>query len=370
MNFNVIPASRRFRGSYGLVSIRGYLLLLIAAILVPMLVLAGVLAWHYANASRRTVEAVRLDVANNLTYLIDREIGGMAGFLNGIATSPNLRLGEPTTLHRIVEVARTHGFQSLGVFDPSGRLLFASPSDGPIPFASGDRAGVKEILAGKPFYASNLQLIGNNRPGLFYISVPIVADGKVAYVLSGGVLPTQLQGLFAEAGLRDEWQAGITDRVGILMARSRESVTYVGHPAQKPMVEAAIGPQSSGLFDVVSRDGIEVKNAFRKSDMTGWTVGVAVPAAVVNASLWSTAVILAAVGFVLTVISLGLAILVARRISRDVNNLGHAVVAYASGDVVPLPMATLTELRDVLRVVEAAAAVDNDRGIRRPERNA
>ncbi len=130
------------------------------------------------------------------------------------------------------------------------------------------------------------------------------------------------------------------------------------------------GNRWAGLFDVVSRDGIVLKNSFRKSDMTGWTVGVAVPSVVVNASLWSTAVILAAVGFVLTLISLGLAILVARRISRDVNNIGHAVVAYASGDVVPLPTATLTELRDVLRVVEAAAAIEGDRAVRRPERGA
>ncbi|MBV8392719.1 MAG: cache domain-containing protein [Alphaproteobacteria bacterium] len=366
MSSNVIPASRRFRPSYGLASIRGYLLLLIAAILVPMLILAGMLAWHYANASRRTIEAERLDVVNNLTYLIDREIGGMAGFLNGIAISPNLRLGDPATLQRIGEVARAHGFQSLGLFDQNGHLLFVKPPDGSIPFASAERAGVAAVLAGKPFYASNLQIIGNNRPGLFYISVPVTVDGKITHVLTGGVPPAQLQGLFAEAGLREEWRAGITDRTGVIMARSRESATYVGHLAQKPMVEAALGGQSIGLFDVVSRDGVEVKNAFKKSDTTGWTVGVAVPSAVVNASLWSAAFILIAVGCVLTLISLGLAILVARRITNDVNNIGHAVVAYASGDVVPLPTATLTELRDVLRVVEAAAAVDGDRAVRRP----
>ncbi len=38
------PPVRRASAPYGLVSIRSYLLLLIVAILVPMLVLAGVLA--------------------------------------------------------------------------------------------------------------------------------------------------------------------------------------------------------------------------------------------------------------------------------------------------------------------------------------
>ncbi len=103
MSSNVIPATGRFRGSYGLVSIRGYLLLLIAAILVPMLVLAGVLAWHYASASRRTIEAERLDVANNLTYLIDREIGHHGGLPERhrhLAEPASGRLHDAATHHR------------------------------------------------------------------------------------------------------------------------------------------------------------------------------------------------------------------------------------------------------------------------------
>ena len=47
----------RPQAMYGFVSIRSYLLLLIAAILIPMLALAAVLAWQYAPAARRTIEA-------------------------------------------------------------------------------------------------------------------------------------------------------------------------------------------------------------------------------------------------------------------------------------------------------------------------
>ena len=104
---------------------------------------------------------------------------------------------------------------------------------------------------------------------------------------------------------------------------------------------------------MVSRDGIEVKNSFQRSALTGWTAGVAVPASVVNARLWTTALILTAVGLCFTLLSLLLASLVASRITRAVYQIGQAVVAFATGDVVPLPTKTLTELRDVLRVIEA-----------------
>ncbi len=263
----------------------------------------------------------------------------------------------------VTEIAHERGFQVLGIFDPKGHLKFASPVSQQAGFAAADRVGVAEIVAGHKLFVSDLQINPNGTPGLFYVSVPVVVDGEVALVLTGGVMPRQLQRLFGQAGLREGWRAGIVDRTGVIVARSRESDAYVGHKAQKPMADMARGTKAAGLFDVVSRDGVEIKNSFQRSALTGWSVGVAVPASVVNAPLWSTAIILAAVGIGFTLISLLLGILVARRIARDVHRLGDAVVAYATGDVVPLPTATLTELRDVLRVVEAAAAVDSQRAV-------
>jgi hypothetical protein len=76
-------------------STRSYLQLLIAAILLPMIVLVAYLAWHYGGAGRRIIEAERLDVVSNLTHLIDREIKATSGFLTGIATSPGCKPAIP-----------------------------------------------------------------------------------------------------------------------------------------------------------------------------------------------------------------------------------------------------------------------------------
>ena len=74
MSIEAQPSSRASGSSYGF-SIRTHLLRLIAAVILPMLALAGVLAWYYGSAARQTIEAERLDVANNLANLLDREIG-------------------------------------------------------------------------------------------------------------------------------------------------------------------------------------------------------------------------------------------------------------------------------------------------------
>src|SRR5476651_1773092 len=164
---------RLSRSTYGLDSIHAYLLLLIAAILVPMLILAGVLAWHYAAASRRTIEAERLDVATNMTDLIDREIGTFSGLLNGFALAPGLRRTDPRIVQLITDVAREHGIQTIGIFDRAGQLQFTWPSDRQPVFMSSERAGVADILAGSKLFVSDLQVMANGRPGLFYISVPM-----------------------------------------------------------------------------------------------------------------------------------------------------------------------------------------------------
>jgi len=101
--------------------------LLIAAILVPMLVLVAYLAWHYGSASRRTIEAERLDVVSNLTHLIDREIKATSGFLSGIATSAGPQTGNLETQHRVTNVVLAAGFVGLGVVDASNRLMFSEP---------------------------------------------------------------------------------------------------------------------------------------------------------------------------------------------------------------------------------------------------
>src|SRR5471030_1394322 len=164
-----LPLRRRLsRSAYGLDSIRAYLLLLIAAILVPMLILAGVLAWHYAAASRRTIEAERLDVASNMTDIIDREVGTLSGLLDGFALSPGLRRADPRIVQLVTDVARDHGIETLAIFDRTGRPQFTWPSDRQSTLVSGERAGVAEVVAGSKLFVSDLQVMPNGRAGLFY----------------------------------------------------------------------------------------------------------------------------------------------------------------------------------------------------------
>lgn len=360
MTTDALPPSRSSGPSYGF-SIRTHLLRLIAAAILPMLVLAGVLAWYYGMAARQTIAAERLDVANNIANLLDREIGSMGGFLNGVSVSPGFRSGDARVVEVTASMARERGFEVLVLFDRSGHVQMVVPPESADFHVTAEDAGVAEVVGGNKLFVSDLHAVQGARPGLFFLSVPVVVDGRIAYVLSGGVAPKRLQGLFAEAGLRPDWRSGIVDRSGIIVARYRDANIYAGKEAQPPMIAAAKGEASSGLFDVIDRDGIEVKNSFYRSPVTGWTAGVAVPASVVNAPLWNTVIVLGVASACFILMSLVLAILVASRITRAVYQLGQAVMAFATGESVAVPATTLTELRDVLSLIEGTAAVGPSR---------
>ena len=90
----------------GLFTIRSYLLLMIAAIILPMMTLVAILAWDYGAAGRRTIEAERLDVVNNLMHLMDRDIQANEGFLAGVAAS----LAGPRIPETVVTSAMASGF--------------------------------------------------------------------------------------------------------------------------------------------------------------------------------------------------------------------------------------------------------------------
>ena len=339
-------------------SIKTHLLLLIAGVAIPMLLLVAILAWDYSSVARRTIEASRRDAVDDLVNLLDREIQTTAEFLNGLAVYPRIQTGDPDIVPKLASVAIEHGIQVMGLFDLEGHLVFNSAATNSPTFPSAEQVGVPEVAGGQKIFVSDLVSDTAAKTGFLYISVPCLLDGKVAFVLVGGISPSRLQGLFAQAGLHENWVGAIVDRQGILIARSLKFETYVGRHAKAGVVAAARGTERSGLFENTSQEGILMENAFHRAK-NGWMAFVAVPESVLHAPLWRTALTMTIIGLVLTVVGLTVGALIARRISREIHQLGYASVAFAAGDKVRLPTSTIAELQDMSRSLEMTSARKN-----------
>ena len=161
------PPARAYRYT----SIRLYLMLLLGGALVPGLALAVTSSWHYVVAARATIAAQRLDVANNLANLVEREIGSYAGFLEGLAASKGLLDNQGEAVQMATDMARARGFESIAVFDAEGRLLSASTARGHQAIPEVERIGIKQALSRNRMVVSELQR-GSGPSHLFFVSVP------------------------------------------------------------------------------------------------------------------------------------------------------------------------------------------------------
>ena len=118
---------------------------------------------------------------------------------------------------------------------------------------------------------------------------------------------------------------------------TRTALDHRRSPTQARWSRLSAGDRHvSGLFDAVSRDGIDMENAFRADPGIGWTVRRRGAGGCRDAPLRETALTMAAIGLGLMLLSVLPGSLVARRIAYGVHQLGHAAVGLASGDIVPL----------------------------------
>ncbi len=339
-------------------SIRSLLRLLVAAVVVPMLALIVVLSWEYGISVRRAIEAERLDTAGDLVNLSDREVKAAAETLQALTLSPAILQGDASALERVADAFPAHDLKTIVAYDPQGRLLAVAPADSPFgALATPENVGVAAVVASRQVHISRLLVNDAAKSGLFFVSVPVVVDGQVTAILSGGLSPSMLQGLFLKAGLRNGWTGLLVDGAGTVVARSRDAARYVGGPAQTELVEIAKASESSGAFDIADREGIEVKNSFRRSAVTGWTAAVAVPVSVLNAPLWDIAIVMSGIGIGLALLSLVLGSLVAGRIERAVHQLGYVSVALAAGDAVSVPTNPVEEFQEVSLALQRMATL-------------
>ena len=113
-------------------SIRLRLILLIASVLIPLLLLALFIAVRYADAERRVVEAQRYDIANNLAYLLQRDIERVKGVLWGLAVSPDLAEGKLDVFRRHAEAAtKLAGIDAIMLHNASGEELVSTVAGPP-----------------------------------------------------------------------------------------------------------------------------------------------------------------------------------------------------------------------------------------------
>src|SRR6266540_4324133 len=316
-----------------------YLVLYGLAIALPLLLLLGGLLLRSASLGQERLEQRMLQIVDILVDDLDRDFDRHQTILQTLATSQALDNEDWPSFYAQAKAA-LQGRAYIILIDATGRQLVNTYVPyGVQPAMTGDPETLRRILETKAAVISNLFTSLVVKAPVYNTSIPVLRDGKVRFVLSLGLLPSDLAALLSGQKLGPEWVTMVWDANGMILARSRENARHVGMPVPAQMR----GYSQQAVFRTSNIDGVDVLHAIARSRIADWTAAVNVPYSII-AQDWRTSLLLWALAIVLAIaLALIVGLLVARQISRPLSMASKAATALGRGQPFALTSSRLKE---------------------------
>jgi len=339
-------------------SLRSHLTILVFATVVPVLIFAVVIAVLFEKHERAALERGHRDTAQALTVAVDHELIASISTLRALATSEHLDTGDLKAFYEQAQrVLKSHrGWNTILLSDSSGQQLLNlfRPFGAPLP-ASGELPVIRHTLdTGEPSISDLFHGPVSGAP-IIGITVPVMRGGILRYVLAAGLDVAALSRLLSESKLPPDWNATIIDRQGIILARMQGIDKWLGKPGAPALVTQS-RQSEGGAFRATRRDdGAAVYGAYARSRLSGWTVGLAAPAAAVEAPARISLLEVLGGGIVFLVIAGALSAVGVRNIAGAIESLSEAARDLGQGKVTPAKPTKISEVNDVARQMAEAA---------------
>ena len=322
------------------------------------MIFAVVIAMLFEKHERAALERGHRDTAQALTVAVDHELIASISTLRALATSEHLDTGDLKAFYdQALRVLKSHqGWNTISLSDLSGQQLLNlfRPFGAPLP-ASGNLAVIRHTLdTGEPSISDLFHGPVSKAP-IIGITVPVMREGTLRYVLGAGLDVAALSRLLAESNLPADWNATIVDRQGIILARKQGIDQWLGKPADPALVTQS-RQSEEGAFRTTRRDeGVAVYGAYARSRLSGWMVGLTVPAAIVEAPARITLLGVLGGGIVFLLLAGVLSTVGVRRIAGAIESLSAAARDLGQGKVTVARPSRISEVNDVARQMAEAA---------------
>jgi two-component sensor histidine kinase len=331
-------------------STRTHLLLLGLAIATPLLLLLAALLLQSASSQRKELEQRLLQVLDTLVNVLDRDLDRDITILQTLATSQALAREDWPAFYEQAK-AGLQGRAYLVLVDSGGRQLVNTYVPyGEQPAMSGDPETVHRIAqTGAPVVSNLFTSLVVKQP-VFNVSIPLMRDGQLRFIMSLGLLPRDLVVLLASQKLPPEWVTTIWDANGTILARSRDNDRYLGKALPDNMREQ----NGQAVSRTKNLDNADVLHAAARSRISGWGVGVNVPYSLITAQVRSSLLLWGATAVLAMAIASGLGLLLARRITASLAAASQAAGAIGRREKFAIPATHLREADVFLATLERA----------------
>ena len=350
-------------------SLSWHLVFLVVASIVPILVFASILAERYVAAERNESERQLNHAAEELADAFDTEIDSAIAVLTALAATTNVDKGDLRGFH--AELGRMMeskpGWRTIILHERSGRALFSAIR----PF--GEEIPVAEPSSLPPVFEQAKPVVSAlaprphgsvmNESWAFAVRVPVIRGGQVVYSLSAVVTASSLEKLIERTANQPGWIRTIADPKGRVAARSAHGEKWVGVMGPESIVRLN---RENAHFYVQEKniEGRAVYIAGHRAKVSGWSVGVSVPADLIEAPERRARLAVILVGALPLMLFALFALAYSRHLSNKISSAARAAIALAKGgkpQVEPSNVLEVEQLRTSLMTASELLSANEKR---------
>ncbi len=251
-----------------------------------------------------------------------------------------------------------HGWHALILADTTGRILFDSASRGEAASRLGDGKWIRAVVTTQRSAVSNLFGDPATSGHFFMISVPVTDYGVPKYVLAAQVRSSSLSDILRRQRAPPGGVVTLVDRSPNIMARSRNEREYVGTSPSDRFKEAS-KRMFEGSFEGRLLEGVRAYSSMSRSPVTGWTVGVGLPADAIETPIWRSIGELALAVAALLALGIASALILGRAMVNALTSASASARGLARGEVVEARHSRIVEAEELSRGLIEAGAILN-----------
>ena len=339
-------------------SIRTGLVRLVAACLIPAIVMIALFLYADYQRSRQRLVNDSIEAARAVMLAVDGEFLGAERTLRALSTSPFIARQDFAALHVQSAAALTDSnINNIALIEPGGQQLMntATPFGQPLPKAPNLSQFESVLASGRSNTSDLLKGPVLNRP-VVRVVVPVRDDKGFTHVLVGVMLPGYFQKLLLQRRFGSERIAVIADASGVVVARTHEIDRFLGKPVA-PGLLRRLNIENENAFEIASLEGIAVLTVFVRSPTSRWTVAIGTPIESLTADLRRSLWLLGGLAALLLSGALGLAWIAGGRIAGSIRTLGASALALGGGQAVVVPQLGIREADEVGKAIVKASAM-------------
>jgi signal transduction histidine kinase/CheY-like chemotaxis protein len=259
--------------------IRTRILILVLSLLIPSFIAAGLATLFVYSEQQEAQHRSVGETTRALALMVDSELQSKASLLRTLAASPALARDDLDVFYAHARQLAPTDESAIVLTDRDGRQLLNTrqPLGSPLPQRRHSNIGeLMERFAPDSILVSDLFLAPLPKRYEFAIQVPVKHGNQARYFLALGVDAHSMAPLFSSRKLRDDMIITITDRNGLVVARSRNGERYIGSPIRertRRLMEAS----AEGEYDSITLDGVAVRAFYCTVPSAGWKVVLSIP---------------------------------------------------------------------------------------------